>query len=187
MRITKLVLFPVIPALAFFYTSCSQEQPHEPPAVVSSTEQIPTASENATQETAEVFGGEETHTDHASKHGGVFFMALDDKYHLEGILSPPGKFIVYLYDAYTRPVSLSELKKTTGTVRWGESDDAPEIPLRVVESSETLEADIGKAVDFPITLTLLLKLPGMPSDAKPELFTFLFSHYSEQTPHDPHP
>src|ERR1700686_705280 len=36
------------------------------------------------------------HMDHKSKHGGTFFMALDNKHHLEGILVPPGTFRVYL-------------------------------------------------------------------------------------------
>ena len=108
-----------------------------------------------------------------------FFMALDNKHHLEGTLLPPGKFCVYLYDAHTHPLSPAAIKQASGTVQWGESEDSPETPLMVGEEGQRLEAVLGKEVTFPVTLTLLLRLPGSPADARPELFTFPFSHYSE--------
>src|SRR5262245_39909340 len=67
------------------------------------------------------------HQDHDSKHGGTFFMALDNKHHIEGLLESPGKFEVYLYDDHTRPVSRRELNQARMAVIWGEQDGAPKI------------------------------------------------------------
>ena len=120
------------------------------------------------------------HMDHKSKHGGTFFMALDDKHHLEGILVPPGTFRVYLYDDHTKPLKAEETRQASGTVQIGESDDAPKIDLAPGKKKETLEASLGNGVKFPVTLTLLLHLPGMEPDAKPELFNFTFTQFTDE-------
>jgi hypothetical protein len=120
------------------------------------------------------------HMDHKSKHGGTFFMALDNKHHLEGILVPPGTFRVYLYDDHTKPLKAEETRQATGTVQVGESDDAPKIDLAQGKKKETLEASLGNGVKFPVTLTLLLHLPGMEPDAKPELFNFTFTQFTDE-------
>ncbi|MBI4463999.1 MAG: hypothetical protein HY647_04780 [Acidobacteria bacterium] len=125
------------------------------------------------------------HRDHDPKHGGTFFMALDDKHHLEGVLLPPAAFRVYLYDAYSRPLPPQELKEAEGKVLWGDSLDAPPIPLRLAADLQCLEAVLDTPARFPVTLTLVLKLPGSSPEARPELFTFPFSHYSEHHAEDP--
>ncbi len=117
------------------------------------------------------------HQDHNPKHGGTFFMAMDNKHHLEGTLLPSGIFRVYLYDAYARPLSQNKVKQASGSVQLGDSPDAPKIPLTVSKDGRTLEVALGKDVKFPFTLTLLLHFPDTPPNAKPELFTFPFSHY----------
>jgi hypothetical protein len=120
------------------------------------------------------------HMDHKSKHGGTFFMALDNKHHLEGILVPPGTFRVYLYDDHTKPLKAEETRKASGTVQVGESDEAPKIDLAPGKKKETLEANLGNGVKFPVTLTMLLHLPGMELDAKPELFDFKFTQFTDE-------
>ena len=120
------------------------------------------------------------HLDHRPKHGGTFFMAQDNIHHLEGVLVPPGIFRVYLYDAFTRPLSSMDVMEAVGTVELGETT-AKQVPLRLAKDGRTLEADFGAEVSFPVTLTLHLRLPGSASDAKPELFTFPFSHYTAVT------
>ncbi len=120
------------------------------------------------------------HMDHKSKHGGTFFMALDNKHHLEGIFVPPGTFRVYLYDDHTKPLKAEETRKASGTVQVGESEDAPKIDLAPGKKKETLEANLGNGVKFPVTLTLLLHLPGMEPDAKPELFDFKFTQFTDE-------
>jgi hypothetical protein len=120
------------------------------------------------------------HMDHKPKHGGTFFMALDNKHHLEGILVPPGTFRVYLYDDHTKPLKAEETRQASGTVQVGESEDAAKIDLAPGKKKETLEANLGNGVKFPVTLTLLLHLPGMEQDAKPELFNFTFTQFTDE-------
>lgn len=120
------------------------------------------------------------HMDHKSKHGGTFFMALDNKHHLEGVLLTPGIFRVYLYDDHTKPLKAEETRQASGTVQVGESDDAPKIDLASGKKKETLEANLGSGVKFPVTLTLLLHLPGMDPEAKPELFDFKFAQFTDE-------
>lgn len=125
------------------------------------------------------------HLDHYSKHGGTFFMALDNYHHLEGVLVRPGIFRVYIYDAYTRPVSPEELAKTEATVIWGDKDGSPQIELKPNADGSALEAQAPEPVRFPVTLTLLCRFPGAAPNTRAELFTFPFSHYShvDTTPH----
>jgi len=52
--------------------------------------------------------------------------------------------------------------------------------LRCMKKKETLEANLGNGVKFPVTLTLLLHLPGMEPDAKPELFNFQFTQFKDE-------
>jgi hypothetical protein len=123
---------------------------------------------------------EKAHMDHKSKHGGIFFMALDNKHHLEGALLPPGTFRVYLYDDHTKPLKAEQVKEASGTVQIGESEDAPKIDLVKGKKKETLEAALGEGIKFPIALTVLLHLPEMPPDAKPELFNFSFAKFTDE-------
>ena len=119
---------------------------------------------------------EGTHQDHNPKHGGTFFMAMDNKHHLEGVLVSPGIFRVYLYDAYTHPLPSAKVKQARGAVQLGDSPNAPTMPLAPAKDGTTLEVALGR-ITFPFTLTLRMHFPDTPADAKPELFTFPFSHY----------
>ena len=120
------------------------------------------------------------HMDHKSKHGGTFFMSLDNAHHLEGVLLPPGTFRVYLYDDHTKPLKAEQTRLASGTVQVGDSDDAPKIDLAPGKKKETLEANLGAGVKFPVSLTLLLHLPGMTPDAKPEVFNFDFKQFTDE-------
>jgi hypothetical protein len=120
------------------------------------------------------------HKDHNPKHGGTFFMSADYKHHLEGTLVAPGIFQLYLYDAHTKPLTEQEARRASGTIQIGESETAPNIPLTPGNKKEMLEAHLGDRVKFPVTVTLHLRLPGMVSSAKPELFNFKFTKFTEE-------
>ena len=123
---------------------------------------------------------QKAHQDHKPKHGGSFFMALDNKHHLEGVLLPPCTFRVYLYDDHTKPLKAEQTREANGTVQVGDSEDAPKIPLAPGKKKETLEANLGEGVKPPVALTLVLHLPGMAPDANPELFNFKFAQFTDE-------
>ena len=118
-----------------------------------------------------------THEDHDPKHGGIFFMAMNNHHHLEGVFEAPGIFRVYVYDAYTQPLPTEQMKQVRGTVLVG--DSPPEIPLTLSRDGKTLEAALGSGAKLPATLTLLMRFPEMSMEARPELFTFPFREYTE--------
>ncbi len=121
---------------------------------------------------------EGTHEDHDPKHGGIFFMALDEVHHLEGTLSDPGMFRVYLYNAMTMPLDSEKMAQASGTLHWGEFPDPPGIPLKVGHEEGMLMAELDREIEFPLTLTLLLNFPGAP-EGDSELFNFIFDEYSK--------
>jgi hypothetical protein len=120
------------------------------------------------------------HADHKPKHGGLFFMSLDNVHHLEGVLLPPGTFRVYLYDEYVKPLKPDQVRLASGTIQIGDSEDAPKIPLGPGKKKESMEASIDANPKFPVAITLLLRLPGMAPDSKPELFNFTFSKFTDE-------
>ena len=120
------------------------------------------------------------HFDHNPKHGGIFFMSMDYKHHLEGVLLPSGTFRIYLYDAHTKPLIAEETRKASGTVQIGDSEKAPKISLVPGTKVETVEANLGKGLKFPVALTVLLRLPGMSADSRPELFNFTFTQFTDE-------
>jgi hypothetical protein len=117
------------------------------------------------------------HSNHIPQHGGVFFMALDNEHHLEGVLLKSGVFKVYLYDAFTKPLPTSEVHQASGNVQMGESESAPRIPLFVGKDGHTLEAAMSKNLKLPVTITLSLHFQKPGPNVRPEVFTFPFSHY----------
>jgi len=147
-------------------------------STIASQEQ--TGGQTPASDSAPPASNQGAHMDHKPKHGGTFFMALDNKHHLEGVMLPPATFRIYLYDDHTKPLKAEETRQASGTVQIGESDDAPKIDLAPGKKKETLEANLGDGVKFPVSLTVLLHLPGMAADAKPELFDFKFTQFTDE-------
>ncbi len=135
----------------------------------------PPAAETGGENMADMEG---THEDHDPKHGGIFFMALDEVHHLEGALSSPGMFRVYLYDAMTMPLNDEQMQEASGTLHWGEFPDPPAIPLKVGHEDGMLMAELDREIEFPLILTLLVNFPDTP-DGESELFNFIFDEYSK--------
>ena len=104
------------------------------------------------------------HSDHTPRHGGQFFMAPNGWHHVEGALSRPDRFDLYLYDDHTRPVVATPF--LLGARAWVQRYDVDgdevghrvEIRLRLADDGTRLEAAIPPGVSLPIEVELSLKL-----------------------------
>ncbi|MCK6485896.1 MAG: hypothetical protein L6R00_17350 [Phycisphaerae bacterium] len=116
-----------------------------------------------------------SHMDHNPKHGGVFFMAPDQKHHLEGTISGKGEFRVYFYDEYTKPISA---EKFTGEgTAWTQGKDA-ETPLKLRPAPEKafLTAAVDASVKFPIRIKIFI---DFKDGERPQVFDFEFAETSK--------
>jgi len=122
------------------------------------------------------------HGDHNPKHGGIFFMAPDNWHHLEGTYPAAGRFRVYVYDDYSKPLSLSDGRKVRGRVvtkevfdpKTGQTRELASAPLVLARNGAFLEARI-EAPTLPAKLTAKI---SFRSDDKESRFDFTFPAYS---------
>src|SRR4051812_35459441 len=112
------------------------------------------------------------HGNHNPQHGGGFFMAPDSWHHLEGSYFAPGTFRLYLYDDFTKPLTLAQVRATQARLIV----QGKEIPL--VRNGRFLEAKIGK---LPFPLAVQTKVKFQP-DAPEHHFDFTFEKYSVDLP-----
>jgi hypothetical protein len=103
------------------------------------------------------------HGDHNPRHGGILFMAPNGYHHLEGTLQENGEFRLFLYDDFTRPLSVDGFQ-----ARAGEKTLAP------AEDGSFLSASIERSGD-PAEVVLHLRFPGQEAEAR---FDFVFSQSS---------
>ena len=179
----KRLFFLLTLATLLVFVSCQQGGAPEGAEMEHAADMEDTMGEMDPSAMEEGMSHEGEHSDHDPKHGGIFFMALDEIHHLEGALIEPDWLRVYLYDAMTMPLSADKMGEANGTVHWGEFPDPPAMPLEAGSEEAMLEAKLDRELEFPVTLTLLLRLPGMSADSDPELFTFVFDGYSHAEDH----
>ncbi len=120
------------------------------------------------------------HGNHNPQHGGGFFMAPDNWHHLEGAYYSPGVFRLYLYDDFTKPLALAQVRSASARIIVGpggkEGKDGKEVPL--VRNGRFFEARIGK-LPFPLDVQARVKFDA----SKPEnRFDFTFEKFSRDTP-----
>lgn len=119
--------------------------------------------------------GKMAHADHTPKHGGTFFMASNNKHHLEGVYSKECGFQLYIYNEYTEPITvmgiqafIKIIEETDGTehVRFL----SPTKDHLVLQSPLIQGHHSSLNLKDKFSIVLYLKLPG--SDI-PDLFNFL--------------
>jgi hypothetical protein len=123
------------------------------------------------------------HGDHNPRHGGIFFMAPDNWHHIEGAYPAEGRFRVYLYDDYTRPLPLAEAKKIRARVVLKETFDPATkttrelsaVPLVLAPGGAFLQARIDPLA-LPAAMTAKI---AFDADDKESRFDFNFPAYSK--------
>ena len=128
------------------------------------------------------------HGDHNPKHGGQFFMAPDNRHHLEGAFPHAGVFRLYLYDDYTKPLPRDQMRTATAKVVIQPVDRKAPITtptqsftLVPARNGRYLEAKIGERA-LPAALQAKVKFQA---DAPEHVFDFSFERYSKEPASSP--
>ncbi len=125
------------------------------------------------------------HGDHNPKHGGLFFMAPDNWHHLEGAYPAAGRFRLYLYDDYSRPLPRAQARQVRGRLVTREQFDTSSQETRELASGPLVLARSGtylEAAVQPLALpaTVTAKIAFAPGQAEAR-FDFTFAAYSKDT------
>src|SRR5215211_3904715 len=121
------------------------------------------------------------HGNHNPQHGGQFFMAPDNWHHVEGVYLPNGVFRLYVYDDFTKPLSVAKLTPITARVVTQQTFDPATRTTKEVaafpllRSGRFLEAKVG-SVRMPARLSAKVKFEGSTAE---HLFDFSFEDYSK--------
>ena len=126
------------------------------------------------------------HGDHNPKHGGIFFMAPDNWHHLEGTYPIAGRFRVYVYDDYSKPLSVADARKVRGRVvtkevfdsKSGTTRELASAPLVLARNGTFFEARI-EPLALPAKLTAKI---AFRSGDKESRFDFTFPSFSRDLP-----
>jgi hypothetical protein len=116
------------------------------------------------------------HGNHNPQHGGQFFMASDNWHHLEGTYLPSGVFRVHLYDDYTKPLPVKEVRAVAASVVTKDAKTGKETTIPLVRSGQSLQARIGK---LPLPASLYAKVK-FKADGPDNRFDFTFDSYSKE-------
>ncbi len=126
------------------------------------------------------------HGDHNPKHGGTFFMAPDNWHHIEGTYPAAGRFRVYVYDDFSRPLGPSDAKQVRGRVvtkevfdsKTGTTRELASAPLVLARNGSFFEARI-EPIALPAKMTAKI---AFRSGDKESRFDFSFPDYSRDLP-----
>ena len=126
------------------------------------------------------------HGDHNPKHGGIFFMAPDNWHHLEGAYPAAGRFRVYVYDDFSKPLAVAEARKIRGRVVTKEAFDAKSGTTRELASTPLVLSRNGAFLEariepLPLPAKMTAKISFSP-DNKESRFDFAFQAYSRDIP-----
>ena len=115
------------------------------------------------------------HGNHNPQHGGQFFMASDNWHHLEGTYLPTGVFRMHLYDDYTKPLPVKDVRTITASLVTKDAS-GKETTTPLVRSGQYLQARIGK---LPLPAAMYAKVK-FKADGPDNRFDFTFDSYSKE-------
>lgn len=119
------------------------------------------------------------HGDHNPKHGGLFFMAADNRHHLEATHPSAEVYRFYTYDIFTKPYVPKTLE---GRVYLREAADSPlskektSYPLRLAPNGRYFEARVP-GQPLPSAIFLLVRLEPKGEEYR---FDFVFPAYTKE-------
>ena len=113
---------------------------------------------------------------HNPQHGGQFFMASDNRHHLEGTYLPTGVFRMHLYDDYTKPLPVAQVRTISGTVVVKDQRTGEEKTIPLTRSGQYLQGAVGK---LPFPAVMYAKVKFKP-DAPDNRFDFTFDSYTKE-------
>jgi len=116
------------------------------------------------------------HGNHNPQHGGQFFMASDNWHHLEGTYLPSGVFRLHLYDDYTKPLPVAQVRTIAGNVIVKDPQTGQEKTVALTRNGQTLQGVIGKLA-FPAAMYAKVKFKA---DGPDNRFDFTFDSYSKE-------
>jgi hypothetical protein len=116
------------------------------------------------------------HGNHNPQHGGQFFMASDNWHHLEGTYLPTGVFRMHLYDDYTKPLPLAQVRTISGAVVVKDQRTGEEKTIPLTRSGQYLQGTVGK---LPFPAVMYAKVKFKP-DAPDNRFDFTFDSYTKE-------
>src|SRR5438067_3810299 len=79
------------------------------------------------------------HGNHNPQHGGQFFMAPDYWHHVEGVYPRPRVFHLHVYDDYSKPLSVAQLRLVSARVTTG----GREMRLVLARRGDFFQASVG--------------------------------------------
>ena len=124
------------------------------------------------------------HGNHNPQHGGQFFMAPDNWHHVEGAYLSTGVFRLYLYDDFTKPLPLNQVRDVAARIVTRQTfDTAPKTTkdlaaAPLVRNGRFLEARIGKLA-LPVQMTAKVTFKKGGSE---HVFDFAFDGFSKEPP-----
>lgn len=117
-----------------------------------------------------------SHTDHEAKHGGWFFMAPDQKHHLEGTLSASNEFRIYFYDEYTKPIGADKFTAEAKTWNKGASEsDRKPLKLAPAPDKSFLTGTVDATIKMPLSIKVFI---DFKDGQKAQVFDFDFTEPS---------
>jgi hypothetical protein len=118
------------------------------------------------------------HGNHNPQHGGQFFMAADNRHHLEGTYLPSGVFRLHLYDDFTKPLPAAQVRDVKADLVLKDPRTGQEKTVPLVRSGRYMQATIGK-IPFPAAMHAQVQFkPGGAQNR----FDFTFDSYSKEPP-----
>ena len=116
------------------------------------------------------------HGNHNPQHGGQFFMASDNWHHLEGTYLPTGVFRMHLYDDYTKPLPVAQVRNISGAVVVKDQRTGDEKTIPLTRNGQYLQGTVGK---LPFPAAMYAKVKFKP-DAPDNRFDFTFDSYTKE-------